>query len=239
MNEKTSKTEDLLLKGKILEAWPYKEGAWALSITPTVAIDKVKFSFFKKGQNGKGFDIYVDGIVFLALMDNLRRRDFALATKWEYRTGENGSKQLSVENGSSALLAIHGFSGNKENSATVGINRQQADEMLALWMLFFKRQFEEKWEKAFTEGQTNKHSERPAGNTPARDESPSGTLVEGVIGNDVKEQGKFRSVTLYSVNGETIGKLWVDDASIPLNEGAEIKAYTENKGSDYRLIRIA
>ncbi len=238
MSEKTSKTEELLLKGKILEAWPYKEGAWALSITPTVAIDKVKFSFFKKGQNGKGFDIYVDGIVFLALMDNLRRRDFSLTTKWEYRTGENGSKQLSVENGSSALLAIHGFSGNKENNATVGINRQQADEMLALWMLFFKRQFEEKWEKAFTEGQI-KQNERPADNAPAKTDASPETLVEGVIGNDIKEQGRFRSVTLYAVNGETIGKLWVDDASIPLNEGAEIKAYTEIKGNDYRLIRIA
>lgn len=247
MEEKLSATEKLLSKGKILEAWPLKEGAWALSITPTPSIDKVKFSFFRKGTKGKGFDVYVDGIVFLTLIDELRRRDFNIADKWEYKTGKSGNKQVTVEKGQKALLAIHGFGGTKDDSATVGINRRQATDMLILWQMFFKKLYEDKWEKAFTLGQSQQYTKEEAEaaegeSTTAQEDTnePSEVYIEALLGDDIKVQGKFRSVSVFNIEDHSaIGRLWVEDENIALNFGETIKGYAEVKGDNYKLTKTA
>lgn len=243
--KKKSSTEELLESGKILQAWPFKDGAYALSITPAVDIDKVKFAFFKKGQNGAGFDVYVSAIVFWDLLDTLKRYEFRLGNKWEYRTGENGSKQVTIENGEKALLVIHGFGGDKEKNATVGINRDQAAEMLILWNLFFKDKFQQKWEMSFKKGQqkdfrpkvsaVTRPTPEPEAAIPADDGSK---LVLVTLCDDIEEKSGFKVVTV--TDGETAKKLWIKDGSgydpVPWSK---LKAVVEEKGDNLRFIKTA
>ncbi len=150
MAERKSKTEQILEAGKILEAWPFKDGAWALSVTPAPGIDKVTFSFFRKRSGGKGFNIYVDGIRFYNLIMELKKKE---RVEWEYKTGEKGSKNLSLKPGEKTYMACHGYDG-KEN-ATVGLTKDMIADMITLYDLFFKDLYQNKWYEAFERGRNN------------------------------------------------------------------------------------
>ena len=251
MAEKKSKTESLLEKGKILEAWPFKNGAWALSVTPVPQIDKMKFSFFKKGCNGKGFDIFVDGLVFLQLISILTRCNLELREKWEYRTGVNGSKSLSLEKGSSALIAVHGWDKESNENATVGLNREQVSGMLTLYNMFCKQLFESKWKKAFDVGLNSLQNRKfeltdadadyteEAAKEPAKETSssqPEGSvLLNGTLADDLAERGKFLTISV--VEG---GKLWVEkENGYKPEPGTKVSLYCEQNGENFKFIKVA
>lgn len=88
---------------------------WCLSVYPAFALDKLKFSFFRKGKAGQGFDIYMDVVKFGApsfdswaydalhgVMQRVLAQEKAEGEQYpktySFVTGENGSKTLGIAN---------------------------------------------------------------------------------------------------------------------------------------------
>lgn len=119
--EKISKLRSFLADG-CLAAF-YTLDSWFVKIYPVLSIDKVKFSFAEKGKKGKGFDVYVDTPVFLLLCrDILSGRLWKLIeadksdypSAWNYRTGQNGTKELHLGKGKRGVVLQGRYNGGDE-----------------------------------------------------------------------------------------------------------------------------
>ncbi len=158
-NEK-SKTCAMLESNKIMEAWPFKNGDYCLSVTPAVPIDRIKFSFFPKGQKGKnGFDIYVDGLAFYQLIVEMKKTNCLFKEKWQFVTGANGSKKLSLENGRKAYVVCQASDSTKDKYATVGLNKEQIWGLINLYDIFVRDAFIELWKTSYDIGKKGYHKE--------------------------------------------------------------------------------
>lgn len=107
-----SHVEEAARKGSFMDLFGQD---WCLSVYPAFALDKLKFSFYRKGKAGQGFDIYMDVVKFGApsfdawaydalhgVMQRALAKEKAEGEQYpktySYVTGENGSKTLGIAN---------------------------------------------------------------------------------------------------------------------------------------------
>ena len=112
---KDSKLHKMLAQGCIAEY--YTLNGYFVKIYPVLKLDKIKFSFVKKGEKGSGFDIYVDMVRFLRLCKDIisRRMEKLIAedkgeypSAWKYVTGNDGSKTLAIGKARNGAPLING-----------------------------------------------------------------------------------------------------------------------------------
>lgn len=125
--QKISKLRQRLEDGCIAEF--YTLNGFFCKVRPTLCIDKVKFSFVKKGSAGEeSTDIYVNTDNFDELCDEIlsRRLEEKIAEQkgqypdaWQYVTGDNGCKTLAIGKGSSQPIVIQGRETEKKGENTV------------------------------------------------------------------------------------------------------------------------
>jgi len=139
-NNKESKLRTLLKEGCI--AAFYTEKGYFVKIKLALSIDKVGFSFVKKGEKGAGFDIYVDTDKFDLLCDDIRNGNFYKKivedTKsdypeaWKYTTGDNGSKYIAIGKGQKGIV-IQGKDNNTKKNAFVMVGSYEDLKCMAKW----------------------------------------------------------------------------------------------------------
>ena len=106
----------------------YTQNGFFVKVKPALTIDKVVFSFVKKGTSGSGFDIYVNIDKFDLLCDDILSRELLRnlqgssleAPAWEEVTGEKGSKTLKLFQGKSGIV-INGYVKDKNQAANVPV----------------------------------------------------------------------------------------------------------------------
>ena len=118
-----SKREEMAKNGEISSQ--YTQTSF-VKFKPAFDIDRVKVSFVKIGQQGKGFDIYIDLDKFDLLCDDIL--DKSLMKKllaetptpqnkypysFRYVTGNNAEKEVKISRGKSADCNIYGKSGKE------------------------------------------------------------------------------------------------------------------------------
>lgn len=112
MSRTLSHAEEAARKGSFMDLFGQD---WCLSVYPAFALDKLKFSFYRKGKAGQGFDIYMDVVKFGApsfdawaydalhgVMQRALAKEKAEGEQYPkayaFVTGENGSKTLGIAN---------------------------------------------------------------------------------------------------------------------------------------------
>lgn len=149
--EKKSKRQKMAEAGVIAQQYQYSDGSWFVRIYPCLQIGKYKFSFAKKGQKGKGFDVYMDIEDLELWVDDILDVSKTLlktitaekATKeqypktYKYVTGENGSKTIGIGASSSekgfAVLNASGMVESKKQFANVPVDY--------IWLRKFAKEF--------------------------------------------------------------------------------------------------
>lgn len=121
----------------------YTLNGWFVKVYQAYNIDKVKFSFVKKGEHGNGFDIYVDIDEFDNLCDEILSGQLFVKiqnetgdypSSWKYVTGEKGSKELAIGKGQGQNFAvIQGRDKGKKLNAFVGIADYNKLKNMAKW----------------------------------------------------------------------------------------------------------
>lgn len=116
--EKKSQVQQQMEDNAILSFWTQ---TWGIKIRPSYAIDKLRFDFVEKGQDGKGksFVLYMDTLkdgaacfdnwAWEILHDNIMFKTLAAEKKagekypkaYRYITGEDGSSSIGIMNSSS------------------------------------------------------------------------------------------------------------------------------------------
>lgn len=127
-----------LLKSGCYTAF-YTLNGYFVKVKPALAIDKVVFSFVKKGTSGTGFDIYVDVDKFDLLCDFILNKELLSELKdsslnkpaWDYTTGEKGNKSLKIFQGSNGIV-INGYVKDKNQSGNVPVKYDELRTM-AKW----------------------------------------------------------------------------------------------------------
>ena len=94
----------------------YTLNGWFCRVWPVLSIDKVKFSFKKKGETDS-FDVYVgtdefdhlcDQILSGKLLSLIEKETGDFPESWKYATGKKGSKHVNIGKGSSSPIVIQG-----------------------------------------------------------------------------------------------------------------------------------
>lgn len=120
----------------------YTLNGWFVKIKQAYAIEKVCFSFVKKGEKGAGFDIYVNIDVFDNLCDEILSGEFAqklaadhgaYPAAFKYVCGQNGANELSIGRGKSQPIVIQGRNKSKKYNAFVGILDYGELKTMAKW----------------------------------------------------------------------------------------------------------
>lgn len=120
----------------------YTQKGYFCKIAPAFDIDKVKFAFVELGKAGAGFDIYVDVMDFILLVEDIL--SFRLAKRievdegqypsaWVYKTGENGEKSIAIGKGQKGVV-IQGRNSEKKANAFVPVGSY--DELRKMATLF-------------------------------------------------------------------------------------------------------
>ena len=109
----------------------YTLNGYFVRVYPAFQIDKVKFSFVKKNTNGKdAFDIYVDTWVFQNLCDDILSGAFLrklvhdvgdYPTAFQYVTGENASRHLSIGAGKAGVVISGRVTGETPQNAMIKV----------------------------------------------------------------------------------------------------------------------
>ncbi len=147
---KLSKLRELLMDGAI--AAFYTLNGYFLKIRPCFPIDKVKFSFVKKGSEGQDtldiyvntedFDNFCDDVLSGVMQKKVAADDGDFPNAWTYATGENASKKLSFGSGNSQPYVFQGRY-NKIN-AFVGVGDWlEIKNMAKMWRRVSKSYYEE------------------------------------------------------------------------------------------------
>lgn len=120
---------DMLKNGCIEQ--DYTLNGYFVRVYPIFQIDKVKFSFVKKNTSGKdAFDIYVDTWIFQNLCDDILSGAFLrklvhdtgdYPTAFQYTTGENASRHLSIGAGKAGIVISGRVTGEKPQNAMVKV----------------------------------------------------------------------------------------------------------------------
>lgn len=149
--EKKSIRQKMAEAGVIAQQYQYSDGSWFVRIYPCLQIGKYKFSFAKKGQKGKGFDVYMDIEDLELWVDDILDVSKTLlktitaekAAKeqypktYKYVTGENGSKSIEIGASSSekgfAVLNASGMVESKKQFANVPVDY--------IWLRKFAKEF--------------------------------------------------------------------------------------------------
>ena len=130
----------------------FTQKGWFCKIYPAYPIDKIKFSFVMKGQNGTGFDVYVDVPKFDLLCDDIlsfrlyqkieadRAANKPYPEAWVHNTGENASKSVKIGHGKSGVLIQGGTTQPQKQFGNVPCTYDDL-RIIAKW---FKRT-SEKW----------------------------------------------------------------------------------------------
>lgn len=127
-----------LLKSGCYAAY-YTLNGYFLKIKPALAIDKVVFSFVKKGTSGNGFDIYADIDKFDLLCDDILNRELQRKLEnsslqkpaWDYTTGEKGNKTLKIFQGNNGIV-INGYVVNEKLTGNVPVKLEEL-RIMAKW----------------------------------------------------------------------------------------------------------
>lgn len=120
---------DMLKSGCIEQ--DYTLNGYFVRVYPIFRIDKVKFSFVKKNTSGKdAFDIYVDTWIFQNLCDDIESGAFMrklindtgdYPTAFQYTTGENASRHLSIGAGKSGIVISGRVTGENPQNAMIKV----------------------------------------------------------------------------------------------------------------------
>lgn len=127
-----------LLKNGCYSAF-YTLNGYFVKVKPALAIDKVVFSFVKKGTSGTGFDIYVDVDKFDLLCDYILSKELLSNLKdsslnapaWDYTTGEKGNKSLKIFQGNNGIV-INGYVKEKNQNGNIPVKYDELRTM-AKW----------------------------------------------------------------------------------------------------------
>lgn len=117
----------------------YTLKGYFVKVKPALTIDKVVFSFVKKGTSGKGFDIYVDVDKFDLLCDSILSKELTKflpgssleKPAWDYTTGDKGNKTLKIFQGNSGII-INGHISDTKQAGNVPVNYDDL-RILAKW----------------------------------------------------------------------------------------------------------
>lgn len=146
--EKKSKFQAMLEKGSI--AGFYTQNGWFCNVYPCLNIDKIKFSFAQKGQNGKGFDVFMDVMRFDELCLSVIRGEFARKAAastsefpdvFEYKTGPNASLEVNVGKGKNSNYCIQGRNKSAGKNALIGIPCCDLNDMAFLWVRWLRNMY--------------------------------------------------------------------------------------------------
>lgn len=150
--KKISKFREMILDGCIAAFYTTK--GYFLKVRPCFAIDKVAFSFTKKGTAGKDTDsVYMDIADFDQFCDDILSGSMAkkvaedkanYPSAFEYKTGKNGSKVLNFGSGSITPYVFQGRNTATTFNAFVGVaDWQDIKNMAKLWKRVSKTYYEE------------------------------------------------------------------------------------------------
>ena len=127
-----------------------------LKIKQCFNIDKVLFSFVKKGTKGQSVDVYVDTDEFDLLCDMILNKSLKTAidaensiypSSWVYNTGNSGQKSVAIGKGDKMPIVFQGKV--DKNYVLIGIdNYQRLIRMARIWKKLSKVYFEEIYEVA-------------------------------------------------------------------------------------------
>lgn len=150
---KTSKLRKGLSEGVIASF--YTLNGYFCRIWPVLSIDKVKFSFKKKGTD-ENFDVYVDTDPFDNLCDLILNRKFEIMLArdegdfpgaWKYTTGTDGSSHVNIGSGSSSPIVIQGI--DASHNAFVAVGGYEALVNMAKWWKRVSKSYYEELSKTF------------------------------------------------------------------------------------------
>lgn len=137
------KKEDALSIGLISEMYTDKTFC---KVYQAFGIDKVKFSFAKIGEGGKGVDIYMDVDTFDLLCADIISGDmktqFLTAKKddkgyypitWQFKTGEKANKSISLMRGLKQPVVLKGSDTLTKENVMVSTTYDQLRVMAKWW----------------------------------------------------------------------------------------------------------
>lgn len=138
IESKRPNSRSSLLKNGCYAAF-YTLNGYFLKIKPALAIDKVVFSFVKKGTSGSGFDIYTDVDKFDLLCDDILNRELQSKIQtssmqnpaWDYTTGEKGNKTLKIFQGNNGIV-INGYVKETKLTGNVPVKLEEL-RIMAKW----------------------------------------------------------------------------------------------------------
>lgn len=96
----------------------YTKNSWFVKVKAAYSIERVCFSFVMKGQNGSGFDIYVDMFLFDLWADDILNGTFARIIDAEAKAGEEYPKHYKFVTGNSGQKSV-GFAVSKNGNGFV------------------------------------------------------------------------------------------------------------------------
>lgn len=140
---KDSKIRKMIKQGCIAEY--YTLDGYFVKIYPVIRLDKVKFAFVKKGEQGTGFDIYVDMAKFLRLTKNILSGRLAkliaedkgsYPSAWKYKSGNDGSKTLAIGKSKSGTPLINGSVKDEKGNKYAMVPLQSYEDLEVMAELF-------------------------------------------------------------------------------------------------------
>ncbi len=251
-NEKERKTLERKLIDEGVIAALYTEKGWFVKIYPAYKIDKVKFSFVKKGEKGAGFDVYCSLPKFDLLCDDIL--SFRLPAKmeadrtakkqypeaWVHTTGENASKSVKIGHGNSGVLIQGGTKTPKAQFANVPCKYDDL-RLIAKW---FKRTSEKWFETAATELVENSEKYRnsladddeiataPVAEEPQVNPPKAENQVPAEAPKQPADMSEFHTIQITSFdNNDVLGGVGVDESGKPIKFTftAEVQAFVQSK----------
>lgn len=146
----------------------YTLNGWFVKVKQFYMIDRVCFSFVKKGTKGDGFDVYVGVDQFDNLCDDILSGAFAQAlaqdngpypSAWKHVSGQNGQREVAIGKGRKQPAVIQGRDKVKNQNAFVGIMDYGELRTMAKWHRRVSRAYYEERAAACAAAQVHKPKE--------------------------------------------------------------------------------
>lgn len=128
----------------------YSQGMF-VKVKQYFAIDKVCFSFVKKGSHGKGgidiyvkiddFDNFCDDILSGKFMQSLQHDNPDNPSAWKCVSGDNGHKEISIGKGRMQPIVFHGWDKKAKKNLYVGIVSYDELISMAKWFRRISKQY--------------------------------------------------------------------------------------------------
>ena len=217
----------------------YTQNSWFVKVKVAYAIERVVFSFVKKGKQGSGFDIYVDMFAFDIWADDILNGTLARVIAAEKKAGEEYPKTYKFVTGDKGQKSVGFAMSSSGNGYVVNgsiVNSEGKREygnvpVDYMWLRILAKNFKRTSEAHFSELAkiTVEASTKFHGELGANDEATASVPEEAVNTTDTADaKNETSTQTSADANANKAAKT-SENASVELKQAAVFVCSTPQK----------